>query len=158
MQGRVDALSNAHVILADGRWRDVPLERLLSIEAEHLGRQVTLAGPLVQITSAQVQPLPLVVHELIANTVRLGSLSVSAGTMSISWEINGPNVVLEMNERHGPPVASAREPGFGTTIVRTIVERQLRGTIAYDWHRSGLRTVITIPSEAAATAQMLTDL
>ncbi|MGI4744838.1 MAG: hypothetical protein ACRYFY_02165, partial [Janthinobacterium lividum] len=111
-------------------------------------------GPFVQITSAQVQPLALVVHEIVANAIRFGSLSVSAGTMSISWEINGSNVVLEMNEHHGPPVAEVREPGFGTTIVRTIVERQLRGSIAYDWNKSGLKTVITIPVAVGQAAQL----
>ena len=145
VQGRVDALSNAHSVLADGRWRDVPLERLLAIETDKVSRQVSLNGAPAQIASSQVQPLALVVHELVANATRFGGLSVPAGTLSILWEIDAGTILIEMNEQGGPPVPADRQPGFGTTIIRTIVERQLRGTIRYDWNTMGLRTVITLP-------------
>jgi PAS domain S-box-containing protein len=150
VQGRVDALSNAHVILADGRWRDVPLERLLSIETKNLERRVTLAGPYVEITSAQVQPLALVVHELVANAMRFGSLSIPSGSLSITWQLGGGSIVIEMEEKHGPPTPAVRVPGFGTMMIRTIVERQLRGAVRCNWDVGGLKTVITIPNNAAA--------
>ncbi|MGI4746952.1 MAG: PAS domain-containing protein [Janthinobacterium lividum] len=145
VQGRVDALSNAHVILANGRWRDVPLERLISIETESLGGRVALTGPFVEITSAQVQPLALVVHEVVANATRFGGLSVALGSLSITWKLDDGNIVIEMDERDGPPIPEIRVPGFGTRMIRTIVERQLRGSVQYDWDALGLKTAITIP-------------
>lgn len=150
VQGRVDALSNAHVILANGRWRNVPLERLLSIETENLGR-VTLSGPFVEITSMQVQPLALVVHELVANATRFGGLSVASGSLSITWKLAGSSIVIETEEKDGPPIPEARVPGFGTMMIKTIVERQLRGTVQYNWDDSGLRAAISIPNNSASS-------
>ena len=150
VQGRVDTLSNAHSVLADGRWRPVSLERLLSIETNKLSGQVSLIAPLVQISSDQVQPLALVLHELVANATRFGGLSVLDGTLAIRWAVDAGMITIDMAEAGGPPVPADRNPGFGTTIVRTIVERQLRGTIGYDWHASGLRTALTLPDKSTS--------
>lgn len=145
VEGRIDALSNAHSLLAEGQWRDVSLEQLIMIETAKLSDRVSLIGPAVQITSAQVQPLVLVVHELIINAMRFGSLSAAEGSMSVRWEINNGTIFIEMNEYGGPTVSADRVPGFGATIIKTIVERQLRGTVHYDWQITGLRTTITLP-------------
>ncbi len=146
VQGRVDALSKAHTLLAEARWQAVPLERLVRAEVELFGMErVRLDGPAVEISAAQVQPMALVLHEVIANAAHHGALSTSDGTLSIRWIPAQGWTQIEIREAGGPTPANERSPGFGMKIIDAIVQRQLRGTVAYDWQTDGLRSLLSLP-------------
>jgi len=152
IQGRVDALANAHAILAEGHWRDVPLDRVIHGEVTPLRAQrVQLDGPTVMVPAAQVQPLALLLHELLANAARHGALSSPDGTVSISWhkEAEDSRLIIEVREAGGPPLPADRAPGFGATMMDAIVRRQLHGSAAFDWKPGGLETILTIPTHGA---------
>ena len=150
VQGRVDALSKAHTVLAEACWQDVPLDRLIRAEVEPFGTQrVCLEGPHVAITAAQVQPLALVLHEVIANAAFHGALSMPTGTLSISWTPVQGWTQIEIHEAGGPTPANDRAPGFGMKIMDAIIKRQLRGSVDYDWRPGGLTSVLKLPREVA---------
>lgn len=149
VQGRVDALAKAHTILSEARWRAVPLDRLIRAEVAAIGGQrVKLAGPDVAVAADRVQPLALVLHEMIANASRHGALSAASGTVSINWRTEGGETVIELNESGGPTPANDRAPGFGTMMVETIMRRQLQGSAKFDWHPEGLRSVLKMVMSA----------
>lgn len=149
VQGRVDALSNAQTMLALGRWQDVPLGRLLEAEISAFGaKNVVMAGPGIDILAAQVEPLALVLHEVMDNAIRHGSLSTSAGAMSVRWRAEADRTVIELDETGGPTPSAVRRAGFGTRIITAIVERQLRGSVDFHWQPSGLRSVLRVPTRA----------
>jgi PAS domain S-box-containing protein len=149
VQGRVDALARAHAILSDKRWRSVPLDELLATEVEPFGyHRIARAGPAVALASNQVQPLALVLHEMLANAARHGALSAAQGTVDIQWDRTADGRLrIDWNERGGPPPAEPRIPGFGSTIIEAIVARQLRGEASYAWQPAGLMSTLTIPIE-----------
>ena len=150
IQGRIDALSKAHTVLAEAQWRHVPLDRLIRAEVEPFGTQcIRLDGPPVAISAAQVQPLALVLHEVIANAAHHGALSTPEGTLSIHWTPAGGWTQIEVLEAGGPAPANDRAIGFGMKIMDAIVHRQLRGSVAYDWQPGGLRSVFRLPHENA---------
>lgn len=150
VQGRVDALSVAHGLLADGHWRTVPLDRLIRNVVEHHGlRRIRFDGPAMEIDAAQVQPLALVFHEIATNAVRFGALSVDDGEMIIQWQQNPQRVAVTFAERGGPPPSGQRKPGFGLTMIDAIVRRQLGGEVDLDWTPQGLSARIHIPPAIA---------
>lgn len=151
VQGRVDALAKAHNVLSESRWKDVPLAQLIRAETDVFGiRRVSVAGPPLDVGPDQVQPLALVLHEIVANAAHHGSLSAAEGTLTIGWRTEGDATVIEVHETGGPPPANDRAPGFGSAMMRAIMERQLRGSVDFNWLPAGLHSVLRVPRRAAA--------
>lgn len=149
VQGRVDALARAHTALSEMRWQDVPLDRLIRAEVEPFGLlRVRIGGPPIDIAPDQVQPLALVLHEVVANAARHGALSNDTGTLAIEWRREPGATSIELSESGGPAPAGERPRGFGTMMIEAIMRRQLRGGVEFDWHPTGLRSRLSVPARA----------
>ncbi len=140
VQRRVQALARAHTILAERGWVDVPLQKVIQVQLDPFGTQrVRLDGPEVLLAGHLVQPLALVFHELMSNAVTHGCLSASPGQLDVLWtRQDGEQIALDWTERGGPPPAANRPAGFGVTIMKGIVDRQLRGAMEHQWNPAGL--------------------
>ena len=147
VQGRVDALALAHALLADAHWRPVPLEVLVTslIRTMQLGK-VNIDGPRVDLQPGQVQPLSLVLHEVLCNARQHGALSVSDGRAELDWQANDGRLRIVLRESGGPAPAEQRKPGFGMTVVNAVTARQLGGEVAFDWRTEGLVSTLTVPN------------
>jgi two-component sensor histidine kinase len=68
-----------------------------------------------------VQALSLMVHELVTNAIKHGSLSNETGTVRLFWSVMGTDkdarFELRWEERNGPPVAPPTRKGFGTALL-----------------------------------------
>ena len=149
VQGRVEALAQAHIVLSDAQWRDVPLERVVAVAATPFGAARTRReGPPVDIAAAHVQPLILAFHELLANAVQHGGLSSPSGAATLRWHTEHNRLVIELRETGGPAADSPAKPGYGLTMVDAFVSRQLRGSVERDWHSAGLNTRLAFPLRA----------
>ena len=150
VQGRVDALAKAHALLSDWRWRPVPLERLIQATVGDADTdRMKLSGSAALVAPTHVQPLALVLHELVTNAVQHGALSDDAGQLEISWHGTDQGYEIDLSETGGPAPGTERQSGFGSTIVNAIIKRQLGGDVALDWVPGGLRTRLTLPSGMA---------
>ena len=146
VQGRVEALAQAHIVLSDAEWGDVPLDRIVATAAAPFGAmRIPRDGPAVDIAAAQVQPLVLAFHELLANAVQHGALSTTDGAVLLQWQRDGETIIIELSETGGPPPPAATAPGYGLTMVDAFVRRQLRGRVERRWHRDGLTTRLSFP-------------
>lgn len=147
VQGRVDALARAHGLLAEGSWRGVPIGRLLHGEAEPFGLQhIRCNGPAVQIASAQVQPLALLLHEMLSNASFHGALSTCEGKIDIGWHLSDTDeFVMNWQEAGGPSPTARPAPGLGSAMIEAMAERQLRGHVSFDWKPHGLDCEIRFP-------------
>ncbi|MBV8971575.1 MAG: PAS domain-containing protein [Sphingomonadaceae bacterium] len=144
VQGRVDALAQAHVVLSDAEWRDVAIDRVIAAVAAGFGSPVTAEGPALTVAAAHVQPLILALHEVLTNAVDHGALSTAAGRVTIRWQADGEKTVVDMIERGGP-VPRRAVPRYGLGMTDAVVIRQLQGRIERDWHPRGLTTRIAFP-------------
>lgn len=141
VQRRVQALARAHTLLAERGWANVPLAKVLQLQIEPFGiHRVRLDGPEVLLAGHLVQPLALVVHELGANAAMHGCLTAPSGELRVRWtKGEDDDVNLDWHESGGPPPTSDRPPGFGTTIIQGIVDRQLHGKMRRTWDPAGLQ-------------------
>ena len=84
-------------------------------------------------------------HELSTNAVKYGALSVLAGRVQLTWELQPQSLVLRWVESGGLSVSPPAAPGFGIKVISASVERQLEGEARFDWHPDGLHCSLAVP-------------
>jgi PAS domain S-box-containing protein len=152
--GRIAALARAHTLLARDGWSSADLRELVEEEvapyrvgAEALDR-VTLDGPSVALAPGAAQPLAMALHELATNAAKHGALSVRDGRIAIRWQaMENGELSLHWSEIRPEPLSGppARR-GFGYSVIRNTVERQLGGRCDFEWREEGLAVRIDLPA------------
>lgn len=153
VEGRVQAIARVHNLLAASRWTGASLGKLIEGEiALHQrgdggGARVRAEGPEIVLEPDAAQPFALVLHELFANAVRHGALSVPEGTVTITWRADpaANRLGLVWREHGGPRVSEPTRKGFGSTLIAASVERQLDGKLRRTWARDGLKVELDVP-------------
>lgn len=110
---------------------------------------LTLEGPLIRVAHNEATLLSLVLNELATNATKYGAWSTADGKVDFFWRIAegkpAPQIVLVWQETGGPRVETISETGFGSSVMRVVVERGLRGTIETDVIDGGVRRTISMP-------------
>ncbi len=163
VEGRLQALARAHSLLSDSCWHGAKIVDLVQgemaaqrmIAPSGAAGRIRMSGRSLTLHPSTVQALAMALHELSANAVRHGALSVPSGSLQVTWEQCGDDLALRWTESGGPcPSAPMREgridddpiqEGLGLRIVRASVETQLCGNIDFDWRPEGLVCVIRVP-------------
>ncbi len=151
VQRRVQALAKAHTLLAELGWRDVPLHLLIHLHTDAFSeRQIDLDGPEVLLAGHLVQPLALVLHELVINCATHGAFSRPSGSLAIRWACSQEprKLEVEWKETGGPPPSLERPSGFGSSMMKGIINRQLGGRLRRSWETEGMRAHISLPLAA----------
>lgn len=156
VSGRIDALSRAEAILMRERLqpvdlRDLLLEELAAYNIDTSSR-VRLTGPRVPVRADAGQPLAMAFHELAINAAKYGAFAEPSGMLDVIWELQQSGTLLEIEwkETRRPPVKSPGQQGFGSKLIRSVVERQLQGAVSCSWEPDGLRCKISLPMERIA--------
>jgi PAS domain S-box-containing protein len=149
VEGRIKSLSRAHTILSQSRWHGADLRGLVDEELAPYrissAERIKTNGPDVLLQPASAQSLALALHELATNAAKYGALSSISGQLQLSWQVSDGKLVLDWSETGGPATKPPHVNGFGSRIIIASVERQLRGHVAFDWRREGLRCVLSVP-------------
>ncbi len=149
VEGRITALSRAHVLFSQSRWQGANLSRILDEELAPYRRseveKIVTSGPEVFLEPATAQILALALHELATNAAKYGALSSTFGRVKLSWELGANRLILRWVENGGPTVEQPCSEGYGTRVIGASVERQLDGSATFDWHPDGLRFTMSIP-------------
>lgn len=149
VDGRIHALARAHNQITDDHWGPAPLQALIDAETAAFmdgpGRLVS-SGPAVLLNPQAYSAMALVVHELVTNSSKYGSLS-AGGTAEIAWHRDSHrNLVVTWRERGGPPVKAPDRKGFGTTIIERSVPYDLGGTADARYNEAGYEADFCIPA------------
>ncbi len=148
VQGRVGALARAHVVLAQGGWTGANLDDLVRGELQTVStRSFTVEGAGVHVSSDQVQPLLLVLHEMADDVSRAGALASDSGELRVHcWRDEaGGRQGFEWRETGGAAGSSSRTPEFASFMVTTLVERQLKGSLSWRQASLGLEVDLRLP-------------
>jgi PAS domain S-box-containing protein len=161
VEGRINALSRAHMILAQSRWQGTDLGGLVDEELAPFRTgdpdKITAQGPKVLLQPTPAQTLALALHELATNAAKYGALSSLSGKIRLSWELEDGKLRLQWHESGGPPAKQPVAAGFGTRIILASIEGQLDGQVRFDWRSEGLRCELTVPmvDELVTPARLL---
>jgi len=150
VDGRIHALARAHNQITDDHWGPAPMQALIDAEAAAFvdeRERVISKGVPILLNPQAYSTMALVVHELVTNSTKYGSLSMPNGQVTISWQRNEANdLILRWCESGGPPVKAPTRKGFGTTIIDRSVPYDLGGSASIDYKPSGVEAEFRIPA------------
>lgn len=153
--GRLRALSDAKQMLVAGAVDSVDLGTIVRRELETAGwsadRLAVVTGPDVALDDEGAQAIALAVHELVTNSVKYGALA-GQGELSADWRRDGDAIEFSWTESGLAEPPDVENESFGTQFIRSLIERQLKGS--WDRRADGHSLVITIrwPDRDAASA------
>jgi PAS domain S-box-containing protein len=151
--GRLKAMASAHELLTATRWRGAMIGHIAAAELGGLAPgQARWEGPEIMLTPRAANALSLALHELAANAIRYGALSVPGGRVQATWAARDDGgFALDWVEHDGPPVAPPIRMGFGSAMLEQVAARELGGEVKIDFHREGVRAHIV--ADASATSE-----
>ncbi|MDG5750358.1 HWE histidine kinase domain-containing protein [Qipengyuania sp. XHP0211] len=148
--GRIGSLAMAHDNITKGNWSSAPLSELIDSEAQAYlaGKcdRLEVSGPEAMVTPEAYTVLALVIHEMITNSAKYGSLSDSTGQLKIDVR-RGDTGDLEIlwHESGGPPVKPPKRRGFGSTIIERSLPYELGGEASIEYKLEGVRARFCVP-------------
>jgi light-regulated signal transduction histidine kinase (bacteriophytochrome)/CheY-like chemotaxis protein len=150
VDGRIHALARAHNQITDDHWGPAPLAAMIDAEAAAFAATresaIISKGAPVLLNPQAYSTMALVIHELVTNSTKYGSLS-GDGEVQIDWSRDHVgDLVLVWQEVGGPPVSPPKRKGFGTTIVNRSVPYDLGGRASIDYAADGVRAEFVIPA------------
>lgn len=151
LEGRLRALAYAHDQSLDSS-AGGSLAKLIETEVslhrhDASPERVTIGGPRLRLGERSFSVLALVVHEMMTNAAKYGALSVPEGKLAISWQLTpSGNCELRWQESAGPSVSRPSRLGFGTRLIRSSIEYDLRGRADLHYTPAGLEAVFVIPA------------
>lgn len=114
--------------------------------------RIRVAVPRMGVGADTATTLALIVHELATNAVKYGALSVKDGTLDITGSMEDENVRIVWTEQGGPEVAVPVElSGYGSGLIRRALEDQLRGSVSYEWLKSGALVTMILSGDRMAS-------
>ena len=153
--GRLRAISEAHRLLADQDWAGVQLYAVIASQLGddfHTGAgRTTVRGDDISLPPDHALGLALILHELTTNAHRHGALSGEHGRVEISWAVEEQPVRglrLAWQEREGPAVAAAPEPGLGTRLIERGLAKVLDSEVTLGFDPEGVNARIWMPLPA----------
>jgi len=141
--GRMRALSDAKQMLVTGAVDSVDLGRIVHRELEIAGvsaeQLAGIAGPEVRLDDEGAQALSLAVHEFVTNSIKYGALA-GKGHLTVGWRRIDSDIELSWTESGLAETPHIDTESFGTQFIRTLIERQLKGS----WQRSAVDNRLAI--------------
>jgi PAS domain S-box-containing protein len=151
VEGRIDALSRAHTLLARSRWQGADLARLLDEELAPYRtgdpERIVIGGSKVLLDPGTAQTLALALHELTTNAAKYGALSQGSGRLQVTWDLRSDHLVVNWTEQGGPGVSPPSSMGFGVRLLQASIEGQLQGRIQFEWLIRGLHCTLSVPRD-----------
>lgn len=149
--GRISALASAHDNITRQNWNPAPLSALFESEFEAYVSGKTdrfaLNGKEVLITPEAYTVMALVVHELVTNSAKYGSLCDSKGGVEIETaRLANGDLSIQWREFGGPPVTPPSSRGFGSTIIERSIPFELKGEADLRFKLTGVEADFTIPA------------
>ncbi|MCE8008584.1 HWE histidine kinase domain-containing protein [Aestuariivita sp.] len=158
LDARIHALARAHDQLTDAEWDwtslgsmiDVEVKAFLSAKAD----RVRVTGRSLDLTPNAFTTLALVIHELVTNSAKYGSLSGASGSVTIDIDQRDDGAaVLQWREQDGPPVKKPTRKGFGTTIIERSIPFELTGEADLRYPETGLEADFVLPAKHVRRAK-----
>lgn len=149
IEGRLQALANAHGLLAQNRWTGADLGKLATQElAPYLQQErprARIDGPHIPVQSHVAQAIAMMLHELTTNAAKYGALSEINGHVEIKWgQLSHERLLLTWTETGGPAIILPIRHGFGMDVIEALIKIDLGGELRFDWRAEGLVCEIEI--------------
>lgn len=162
VKSRVLGMANVHAMLSRSRGVATSLRELVhAIFPLDLNAEIILHGPDVRLSARQATALGMVVHELVANSLKYGALGDGNGRILVQWTTHEPagdpqNITLTWREHCSSPITPPTRQGLGTGLIEGIVRNDLRGKAALAYDTNGANHTFHLRIHESDTARTAT--
>lgn len=108
--------------------------------------RLAVEGEDVPIDDPASTPLAIFLHEMTTNSLQHGALSAPEGRVRFRVGCEENSILLHWSEHGGPAIHAEPAHNFGLRLVHLMVQRQLGGTLAWDWKHGGLMVEARLPA------------
>ncbi len=152
---RLSGLAGSHDLLSSDDWAGASLVQLIRSQLQHysdlFGTRIHLEGPNLVLRPEAAQNIGIALHELSTNAAKFGALSVSQGTVMVSWQLmmdenNTRRMQMRWEERGGPPVVPPNHKGFGHMVMDRITGQALGGRSQAQFSPGGVCWTLDVPA------------
>lgn len=156
--GRLDAVARyqsfqAAVAAEMVDFEQVVRDELYSFEfGDH--RTITIEGDETRVSRDLAQLAALAIHELVANSIKFGTLSETdeGAHLHIEWTSNAGALTFKWIETGvAVPAGESLRRGFGREFIEEALPYQLGATSVFELNTDGLTCMMTIPLNAVAS-------
>jgi PAS domain S-box-containing protein len=155
LERRIQSMADAQGLLSRNRLRGVDLGELVRHQLAPYATDANtiIGGPHVTFTVAASEALSMALHELVTNAAKYGALSTPHGRVEVNWT-RGPgedtaNLSITWREIGGPAVRASPECGYGVSLIRDLIPRELGGSVDLVFASGGVCCTFEIPLVAA---------
>jgi light-regulated signal transduction histidine kinase (bacteriophytochrome)/CheY-like chemotaxis protein len=157
LNGRVQALARAHDRVTRQNWGPGPLNSIFDDEiAAYVPTQrnrFTIHGPQILLQPQAFSTLALIIHELVTNSAKYGSLSEN-GRVEVKLDrVAAKGLFMQWRELDGPAVQVPTRRGFGSVIIERVVPFDLQGTALVQFLPAGIEADFFIPERHIAPGE-----
>ena len=146
---RLMALARAQQLVAEGDAAPM-LGELVATALEPFGLQrFQIDGAPVQMPAHIASSFGLLLYELATNATKYGALSDPEGMVALQWRREGNDLVIDWQERGGPPVVAPDRTGFGSRLLLTAFPPSI-GNAEIKYQADGVRCAIRVAMPNAA--------
>lgn len=162
LSARLNALHQAHgLIRGETGSRNGTLQALLGqlLKPYEAPGNISITGVDVSIDAGVFKAMALVLHELITNSAKYGALSQKEGRLHVNLHADEDRLTITWEERFsGDEQISGKSiveeaSGFGSKLIKTIIEMQLRGSLTQNLRKDGLTVIIDLPRSVVAVRE-----
>jgi two-component sensor histidine kinase len=158
IESRLFALGRVHDLLLQASWKSTGLAAILKtaidpFDTSGAGRFFIQSSD-IEVSSAAVLPLAMVLNELCTNAVKYGALSNETGRVEITATVDdaGKQFRLRWIEKDGPTVQPPTHRSFGTRLIEHSFVSQLKGEAHLSFAPPGVVCVLDIPLDSLRPA------
>jgi PAS domain S-box-containing protein len=160
LSARLNALHQAHSLIsgrpdAGTSTLQELLQQLLRPYDEPGSGKIAIGGIDRTIDTGAFRSMALLLHELITNSAKYGALSQNEGRLHLALAAEGERLTITWTERFSGKSHAEDTSGFGSRLMRTIVEIQLRGSLTHSFVQDGLTVIIDLPQSAIDGSEQL---
>lgn len=148
---RIQAIAKSYALISSQDWGDVDLRSILAdaagmFQTEGDARFV-LEGPVVRFNSSTALTLGMMLHELATNAAKYGALSTADGRIAVTWQVTDEGLDIAWIETGGPAVSKPERSGFGSILIKRLMDAGFGGKATFDYQPHGLRVDMVLPND-----------
>lgn len=149
LEKRINALAAAHDIGAGRAVDAVSIKALIRLEAapyiEENPERIRIEGEDRSIKADLAPIFALVVHELMTNANKYGSLKSGNGLIDVKLSEKDGGLAFHWKESGGPAVSPPAARGFGSTLIEQALPHEFGGKSSVNFNPHGVEAEIWLP-------------
>ena len=153
IEKRLQAMAKTHNLLSRSRWEGASLRELVEDElSAHYtpgGGQVTIEGGDFDLEPKAALATSMVLHELVTNAIKHGSLVDADGRLDVSWGMEtcdgAERLVIRWRETCKRKIEPPTRRGFGRILLERVFAQDVGGSVTAEFKPDGLKCCLELP-------------